>query len=159
MRYVIVLEGESPEKKFYCEVLPHRPGIGLQIEELISVEREVNDDLLLSGMDFYLKEIIQVKDEDFEVEKKRLELALKHKAKPIEKPELTAEEKLILIMAAQELPTKEIADKLKIKNDALRKRKERLLARLQIKGLVMLKAWLKKKGIMRQSQNGQMEGF
>ena len=159
MRYVIVLEGESPENKFYCEVLPHRPGIGLQIEELISVEREVNDDLLLSGMDFYLKEIIQVKDEDFEVEKKRLELALKHKAKPIEKPELTAEEKLILIMAAQELPTKEIADKLKIKNDALRKRKERLLARLQIKGLVMLKAWLKKKGIMRQSQNGQMEGF
>ena len=159
MRYVIVLEGESPENKFYCEVLPHRPGIGLQIEELISVEREVNDDLLLSGMDFYLKEIIQVKDEDFEVEKKRLELAHKHKAKPIEKPELTAEEKLILIMAAQELPTKEIADKLKIKDDALRKRKERLLARLEIKGLVMLKAWLNKRGIMRLSQNGQMEGF
>ncbi|MGE0634872.1 MAG: helix-turn-helix transcriptional regulator [Bacteroidia bacterium] len=148
MRYVIVLEGESPENKFYCEVLPHRPGIGLQIEELISVEREVNDDLVLSGMDFYLKEIIQVKDEDFEVEKKRLQLALKHKAKPIEKPELTAEEKLILIMAAQELPTKEIADKLKIKDEALRKRKERLLARLQIKGLVMLKAWLKKRGIV-----------
>lgn len=148
MRYVIILEGESPENKFYCEVLPHRPGIGLQIEELISVEREVNDELLLSGMDFYLKEIIQVKDEDFEVEKKRLELALKHKAKPIEKPELTAEEKLILIMAAQELPTKEIADKLKIKDEALRKRKERLLARLGIKGLVMLKAWLNKRGIM-----------
>lgn len=154
-----MLEGESPEKKFYCEVLPHRPGIGLQIEELISVEREVNDDLVLSGMDFYLKEIIQVKDEDFEVEKKRLEWAIKHKAKPIESHDLSDEEKIILIMAAMEFSTKEIADKLKIKDDALRKRKERLLARLEIKGLVMLKAWLNKQGILRLSQNGQMEGL
>ena len=71
------------------------------------------------------------------------------------------------IDAAEALPDEQARDdahetlriQLKIKNDALRKRKERLLARLEIKGLVMLKAWLNKRGIMRLSQNGQMEGF
>ncbi|MCG3167392.1 MAG: hypothetical protein POELPBGB_03182 [Bacteroidia bacterium] len=148
MRYVIILEGESPDKKFYCEVLPCRPGIGLQIEELISVERRVNDELVLSGMDFCLKEIIQVKDEDFEAEKKKLEKAIKHKANPIRGHDLKEEEKILLIMTALEEPTKSIAAKLMISDEALRKRKERLLARLEIKGNVMLKAWLKKKGIL-----------
>jgi len=149
LRYVIRLEGESPQNKIIFEVNPKKPGIGLQIEELISVEQPVNEDLLLSGMDFYLEEIIHVSDKDFEEKKRKLLVFISHQAKPIGKYELSDEEKMLLIMTALGKPTKKIADKLGISDEALRKRKQRLLDRIGIKDKLMLKAWLKKEGILR----------
>lgn len=129
---VFVLQGENPQQQCEREVTPAKPSIGLQPEEILSVVYPYSDGLICSDTPAKIIVTVITDGEHFAAEQKKLEAAIKHKAKPISTEELEESQKPIALLTMMGYVNKEIGRVLNKSSDAVRKCRERIFAKYGI---------------------------
>lgn len=129
---VFVLQGEKPHQQYERVVTPAKPSIGAQPEELISVVYPYADGLICSDTPAKIIITIITDEEHFDAEQKKLETAIKHKAKPIPEEELEESQKPVALLTMMGYVNKEIGQIMHKSSDAIRKCRERIFVKYGI---------------------------
>ncbi|MGE3824344.1 MAG: helix-turn-helix transcriptional regulator [Bacteroidia bacterium] len=129
---VFVLQGGTPQQQYERVVTPAKPSIGLQPEEIISVVYRYSDGVICSDTPAKIVVTVITDEEHFDGEQKKLDAAIKHKAKPISNEELEESQKPVALLTMMGYVNKEIGLMLNKSSDAVRKCRERIFARYGI---------------------------
>ncbi len=147
-RFIICLKCRLTGQEFYYEIKPAKPGIGVQAEEILSVERKFLDELISSERDSESDLTVNVNPEDFEARKRRLLELVRHQAKPIKETVLKEQYKQVAMLTAMGYSCKEIADETKKSEEAVRKTRSRIYDDVRVTSPAMLREWMEKRGLL-----------